>query len=310
MLNFSNSNRHKTKLKEKMLKNFFTLKNKNKDNTSITINLLSLSVTLISLFTSLAVMTSLLSTIFLFAPQALAFDHTHADWNSVLEKYRNSIGLINYKDLKTDSSQNPMHKLNSYIEKIESVSELEYNSWSENQKKSFLINSYNALTLKLIVKNYPVKSIKKIGGLFSSPWKIEFFSLFQGKIKSLDPIEHVWLRPQFKDLRIHAAVNCASISCPVIGSEALVPERIDQQLDLQMKSWLTDKSRNFIDPATMSFTISKIFDWYKEDFEKWDGGVLNVIRKYYVPQISKGDFESVKLKYLEYNWDLNEVAQK
>ena len=139
----------------------------------------------------------------------LAFDHGHGKWDNLLKKYVNTEGYVNYGKWKA-SPQEP----DSYLGDLQKVTYKEYTSFSKEQKSAFLINAYNAFTVKLIIDNYPIKSIKKIGGLFS-PWKKEFFSILDGKIKSLDPIEHEWLRkkPELKDPRVHAAVNCASISC-------------------------------------------------------------------------------------------------
>lgn len=237
---------------------------------------------------------------------ASAFDHSHAKWSEVLKKYQDSSGLMKYKQLKADSKKSQDHSLHLYLKAIQGVPLTEYNSWSDNQKKAFLINAYNALTVKLIIDNYPVKSIKKIGGWFTKPWSIEFFSLLSGQIKSLDPIEHEWLRPNFKDYKIHAAVNCASISCPPLRSEAFVADQLDQQLDDQMKLWLNDKSRNEVNLSKKIFKLSKIFDWYKEDFEKWGGGVKTVVNKYLKSPLSQKDLNKFEVEYLDYDWNLNE----
>lgn len=191
------------------------------------------------------------------------FDHGHVQWTQVLKKYQDKSGFIHYRQLKADMAS-PTHPLEAYLKDVQSVPLAEFEKWQDNQKKAFLINAYNALTVKLILDNYPVKSIKKIGGLFSKPWRIEFFSLLDGKIKALDPIEHEWLRPKYKDFRIHAAVNCASFSCPPLRNEAFTSDKLDAQLDSQMKSWLADSGRNRI--SKHKFEISKIFDWYKDDF--------------------------------------------
>ncbi|MCB0363217.1 MAG: DUF547 domain-containing protein, partial [Bdellovibrionales bacterium] len=178
--------------------------------------------------------------------------------------------------------------------------------WDSKQKMAFLINAYNALTVKLILDHYPVKSIKKIGSFFSNPCKLEFFKLLDGKISSLDPIEHVWLRPKYKDYRIHAAVNCASISCPQLRNEAFIAERLEEQLNEQMGLWLQDKNRNEIEIKDKTFRASKIFDWYKDDFQSWGGGIWNVLKKHLKSSKLPQDIDSFEIDYLEYNWDLNE----
>lgn len=233
-----------------------------------------------------------------------AFDSTHKEWSDVLKKYQDASGYLRYRQLKADAS-NPKHPFNSYLSAVQAVNREEFDKWTDAHKKAFLINAYNALTVKLIVDHYPVASIKKIGGLFTKPWSLEFFSLLGGQIKALDPIEHEWLRPKFKDYRIHAAVNCASISCPPLRNEAFTGDKLDSQLDAQMRNWLGDKSRNLV--SGEKFELSKIFSWYKEDFEKWGGGVKTVVNKFSSSPMPASALEKVDVSFLDYNWDLNEA---
>ena len=171
---------------------------------------------------------------------------------------------------------------------------------------AFLINSYNAFTVKLVIDHYPVASIKKIGGMFTNPWGIEFFSLLEGRIKALDPIEHGNLRPKFKDYRIHAAVNCASVSCPPLRHEAYVGDRLDGQLEEQMRVWLADNTRNDFDGVNVTVKISKIFEWYKEDFDNWSEGVTSVLAKY-APTAAKAVLSKKPvIEYLDYDWALSD----
>ena len=232
---------------------------------------------------------------FLFGFDSIAFDHSHKKWNELLKTHLNDKNQVNYSSIKKQPQ-----KLNEYLKSLENLSYKEFEGFDKNQKKAFLINAYNAFTIKLIVDNYPISSIKKIGGWFKGAWDIEFFSLLGGRIKSLDPIEHEWLRPKFKDYRIHAAVNCASVSCPDLRKEAYKATSLDKQLDEQMSVWLNDTSKNKFKANT--YTLSKIFDWYESDFKNWGGGVLKVIKKH---KANLTPDENTKLKYLSYNWELN-----
>lgn len=227
---------------------------------------------------------------------AQAFDHTHKNWTDTLAQYQDAKGMVKYSALKAA----PPPTFTAYLTEIQKVSKGEFNGWKPNQQKAFLINAYNALTVKLVVDNYPVKSIKKIGGFFTKPWSVKFFKLLDGSIEALDPIEHEHLRPKFKDYRIHAAVNCASYSCPPLRHSAFTPDKLDVQLDEQMKIWLSDPTRNQL--AQNPMKISKIFDWYKKDFEQWGGGVVTVIKKF-----SKNPLPGQDFSFLDYNWDLNEA---
>lgn len=237
--------------------------------------------------------------------ELFGFDHSHGYWSKVLTGYVNAQGMVRYSSLKADMETQKEHPMPAYLNEIQRVSRVEFDKWSPNDQKAFLINSYNALTLKLIVDHYPVQSIKDIGNLFRKPWSLEFFDIFGGSIRHLDAIEHDLLRSNYRDYRIHAAVNCASISCPALRSEPYLGVRLDEQLDEQMRLWLKDAARNQINAKSDLIRISRIFDWYKTDFEKWGGGLRKVLVKY-VPEDSKSTLESAKkIEYLEYNWKLN-----
>lgn len=240
---------------------------------------------------------------------AMAFDHTHKGWSKVLGQYLVR-GSFNYRDLKKTPDAGGSRDFQDYLRQLEAVTQKEYDTFSKVEQMAFLINAYNAFTVKLILDHYPVESIRDIGGFFKSPWSIQFFSLLEGKIRSLDPIEHDYLRPIFKDYRIHGAVNCASKSCPELRAEAFVPDRLGEQLDDQMAKWLLDHTRNRVDPSTQIIYLSKIFDWYGKDFEQWAGGVPNVLIKHgakiYKPSLDAG----YKIRYTDYDWTLNESPSR
>ena len=200
-----------------------------------------------------------------------AVDHSYRDYNKLLKGnvvLRGPQSWVRYGNMKKDPAL-----LDRFVENIESVSHQEYKGWTGNQKKAFLINAYNALTLKLILTRYPdLESIKDLGGFFSSPWKKKFFTLF-GKKQYLDYIEHEMLRKDWSDARVHFVLVCASIGCPALRSEAYVAERLDLQMDEAMKSFLGDKQRNRFNAAENRLEISSIFKWYKQDFVKAQGSI-------------------------------------
>ncbi len=251
----------------------------------------------------------LLSPLVLFgrATSAQDFDHDHSKWTKILKAYLDPQGLVHYKSLQEAIANGKAQDFPVYLNEIQAVRLGSYNGWTKNQQLAFLINAYNALTVRLILNNYPISSIKKIGGFFTKAWDVEFFNLLEGQLKSLDPIEHKWIRPKFKDYRIHAAVNCASISCPRLRSEAYVASSLDRQLNEQMKEWLGDSTRNVIDLANNKIEHSQIFSWYKDDFNQWGGGMLQVISKHLSLPISKDQAKKLKIKTLTYNWLLNEA---
>ena len=255
----------------------------------------------------------LASSIFFFASQGLGFDHSHSRWDSILKKYVVKQGAstkVKYLELQKDRTG-----LEAYLKEVQAVKLTEYKAWTESQKLAFLFNSYNALTVDLILKNTspqkPLQSIKDIGNLIRNTWKIKFFT-FLGESSHLDHIEQEIARPQFDEPRMHFAFNCAAIGCPNLIDQAFVSERLNQQLDQATKDFLSDTSRNRLSKDGKTIELSQIFNWYGEDFEKSKKfkSLNNFLATYMaLPektaiQVRSGD---IKLKYLDYDWSLNKA---
>lgn len=234
------------------------------------------------------------------------FDHSHQAWTVFLQKHVNMKGpasTIDYKSIKNDPKD-----LNEYLKSLEAVSQDEFNRFSQNDKLAFLINAYNAFTVKLIVDHYPVKSIKDIGSLFSSPWKKKFFRLL-GEERHLDNIEHDMIRKQFNEPRIHFAVNCASVGCPALRNEAFVASQLDKQLEDAAVSFISDKTRNRYSSEAKKLELSSIFKWYGSDFPKKYGSLeaFLALRITSNPEHQKIIRDKkADVSYLDYDWSLNE----
>ena len=243
--------------------------------------------------------------LFLICPLTLVhakpFDHSHKAWTSILKRHvKTSRGTssLHYSNLR-DSPEN----LNHYLESLSELSEKRFNSFSSNQRLAFLINAYNAFTVKLIIDNYPVNSIKDLGGWFSSPWKRRFIPLF-GTTVSLDEIEHEMIRENFNESRIHFAVNCASKSCPALRPEAYVADRLNEQLDQAASNFLNKSLRNRVDSKMRVLFLSKIFKWYRDDFEAEASSLTTYVRPYL--KAAPKDLDQYLIRFLEYDWSLNE----
>jgi hypothetical protein len=175
---------------------------------------------------------------------------------------------------------------------------------TNREKMAFWINVYNVMAVKMVVDHYPVDSIKDAGSLFESVWKKDV-GVVGGKTVTLNDIEHEILR-KMGDPRIHVAIVCASVSCPDLRQEAYTVDKLDAQLDDQFKQFLANKGKGLqVDRSKKRVTLSKIFDWFEEDFEP-KGGVLTYISRY-APEKDQALLKKEKLKvsYLDYNWDLN-----
>ena len=183
---------------------------------------------------------------------------------------------------------------------------------------AFLINAYNAFTVDKVLTRYPdLRSIRDFGSLFGNPWKDRFISLL-GTQTSLDGIEHGLLRAKgvFDDPRVHFAVNCASVGCPMLREEAYVATRLDAQLEQQARRFLADRTRNRYDASGDRLLVSRIFDWYKEDWTSGIGGVAS--REQYfsryatlltddVIQQQRIAAQRAPIAFDDYDWSLNDV---
>lgn len=255
----------------------------------------------------------------------------HEAFSAMLTKYVAPINPVTTRDgveIKGTSTEvdyagfkSSQTDLTAYLKSLSAVSKETFNQWDKNTQLAFLINAYNAYTIDLILTRYPdLTSIRDIGGFFSSPWKQAFAPLL-GEKRTLDDIEHNLIREKgvYNEPRIHFAVNCASIGCPALREEAYVGDKLDEQLEQQTVRFLSDNSRNYYDGNTLH--ISKIFSWYKEDFEvQWgDSTSLRGFLTHYSGALSEKDgtplsetdtkkiaSESTEIEFLDYNWALND----
>jgi hypothetical protein len=251
---------------------------------------------------------------------ALALDHTHKAWDDLLHKHVRYVqdgnaSRVDYKGFAADRAQ-----LKAVLDDYAKVTRAEFDSWSKPQQEAFLINDYNALTIEKILTRYPnIKSIRDFGSVFGNPWKDKFFTLF-GESANLDTIEHEILRKPglYDEPRVHFAVVCASIGCPMLRNEAFTADKLDAQLDDGMKRFLSDRTRNRYDPQSGKLQISKIFDWYGKDFEKGNKGFTSVraaMAKYADVLADKPDErarvrnEQANVEFLDYDWSLNDASR-
>ena len=251
------------------------------------------------------------------------FDHTHAVWNALLKKHvvvvdGGKASQVRYAGFAQDRAA-----LKAYLDALSKVTEAEFKSWTKPQQMAFLINAYNAFTIEKILTRYPeLKSIRDFGTVFGNPWKDRFFTLL-GKPSYLDQVEHEILRAKgvYGEPRVHFAVNCASIGCPGLREEAFVAERLDAQLEEQTRRFLSDRSRNRYNEKSGQLEVSKIFDWFREDWESGNKGIgasaqaIDSREQFfarYAKQLADQPDAQAKiaerkagLAFLEYDWALN-----
>ncbi len=215
-------------------------------------------------------------------------DIDHAKWTSILQKYVTQQSRVDYERLKLEGTRN----LDSYLDEIARPWPAKMDA---EATKAALINAYNALTVRWIVSNFPVKSIWRTKG----PFRVARHRV-DGKTESLDNIE-TRLR-NMGDPRIHGALVCAARSCPPLRREAYTEAALNDELDANFRMWLAEPSRNQFLPDKRLAKVSKIFQWYAGDFAK-AGGVPRTLEKF-AP--SRSFAISNKLEYQSYNWGLND----
>lgn len=236
----------------------------------------------------------LLSLLLALATSAPAAEYNHEPLNELLKAHVQG-GGVDYKGLAADQA-----KLDAYLAPARNFSTA---GLSRNEAMAFWINMYNAWTLKLILTKYPnVASIKELGTTFSSPWKKRFVEI-GGKTLTLGEIEHEILRKEFKDPRIHFAINCASRSCPPLLPEAYRAATLDTQLDGAARAFINKGANTRIDGDHLF--VSRIFKWYRADFGE---DIPAYILKYASPPLKpalKKLGSSAKVVYMSYDWSLN-----
>lgn len=209
----------------------------------------------------------------------------HQAWDALLRANVSSSGKVNYKGFKSSEVA-----LNTYLEDLKNKAP--ESSWSRKKKLAYWINAYNAFTVKLILDNYPVSSITKLHG--GKPWDVKWIKI-GGKNYSLNNIENDIIRPRFKEPRIHFAVNCAAQSCPPLLNRAWTADNLNSYFNKQTKAFINNSKYN--DVSTSSVQVSKIFEWYAEDF----GNLIEFLNKYTSTKINA----DAKVSYKEYDWALN-----
>ncbi len=222
---------------------------------------------------------------------------SHQIWDQLLKANVSPAGIVNYKGFIKEKA-----KLDQYL-KLITENAPDRKTWSKQEQLAYWINAYNAFTVKLIVDNYPVKSIRDLGPELKIPlikdvWHYKFFKI-GGVESSLDEIEHSILRKEFEEPRIHFAINCASVSCPPLLNEAFMASKLEIQLDKVTREFINDSSRNKI--TADNAQISSIFSWFKGDFTK-KGSLIDFLNLYSKVKIKS----TAKISHLDYNWNLNE----
>lgn len=210
----------------------------------------------------------------------------HDAWNKLLGKYVSAAGKVNYKGFKSNRLA-----LTAYLQSL--AANPPADAWSRADKMAYWINAYNAFTIDLILDHYPVSSILKLDG--GKTWDVKRITL-GGKKYSLNQIENEILRPQFKDPRIHFALNCAARSCPPLYNKAFTAKNLERALEQRTRQFINDTKFNTL--TAEKALASKIFEWYAADF----GDLKSFLNQYATVKLN----DKATITFREYDWDLNE----
>jgi Protein of unknown function, DUF547 len=224
----------------------------------------------------------------------------HDAWDTILTRYarpaEDGVNRVDYNGIKTKAAG----ELKAYLSMLQATKISEY---PRSEQFAFWVNLYNAATVQVILDNYPLESIRDIGLLGQGPWKDKFLKV-EGKMLSLDDVEHGILRPIWKDVRIHYAVNCASIGCPNLALKAYRANMMEPMLEDAARAYI-NHPRGF-SRADGKLVASNIFEWYQSDWGT-AGDVVAHARKYASPETSALLKDAKGIDSYDYDWALNDI---
>jgi hypothetical protein len=222
----------------------------------------------------------------------------HSAWDALLQEYTSEgaqgVNLVDYARLKSEASD----ALASYLEAMQAIS---IENFGRDEQFAFWVNLYNAATVDVIVQNLPLDSIRDIGLLGSGPWKDDAV-VVSGRTLSLDNIEHDILRPEWQDVRIHYAVNCASIGCPNLARNAYTGAKLEEMLEEASKAFV-NHPRGF-GGSPDALIASNIYEWYQGDWGT-EQDVLAHAREYAEGPTAALLEEAQAIDSYAYDWSLN-----
>lgn len=245
------------------------------------------------------------------APAAAPGSPDYATWDQLLARYYDPVRGMDYRDLGAKDGKT-LAALRQRLAAVDAA------ALAPPERLAYWINVYNVNVVSTVVDHYPVASIRDI----STDWvtRLNVFKKdtvpIKGGMTSLDDIENVRLRQAFKDPRIHFAINCAALSCPPIRTEAFTGARVAEQLDDQARRFLNDPRRGAqieVQASGIVLHVTKVMDWFADDFKSWGGGQVAFIRKY-LPADKQRQIDAakgnVKLDFYSYDWSLNDASPK
>lgn len=253
----------------------------------------------------------LLAALVLLALPAGASSFSHGLLDQVLRTYVDAEGRVDYPGLKANRAA-----LDAYADSLGLCSPHSHPERfpSPAQELAYWINAYNAFVLKGVIDGYPVRRVDELGGLDAFFRKRQFRA--GGQALTLDQVENQIIRPQFRDPRVHFALNCGAAGCPALLGRAYEGEKLDSLLDAQARRFAADTRQVRFDPQSDTLHLSQILNWYGEDFLRWfparpdppDSPTLLDYLLLYLPADQARqlrEHRGVAIRFTEYDWALN-----
>ncbi|MDE1240840.1 DUF547 domain-containing protein [Vibrio aestuarianus] len=220
---------------------------------------------------------------------------SHQVWQTTLDSYLikdNHNNLFDYKNVNSKDKT----RLEQYISQLSKLDPREY---TKAEQYAYWVNLYNALTVNLVVDNYPISSITKLRGLFSfGPWEQKIITINQKEL-TLNDIEHRILRPIWKDPRTHYAINCASLGCPNLQEQAFTAKNTQPLLEKSATEFINSKKG--VKLTNDKLVLSSIYDWFSEDF-----GTKQQLFQH-LARYNKTLKDTERDVSYQYDWKLNDV---
>lgn len=224
----------------------------------------------------------------------------HSVWDNLLQEYvvedESGVNLVDYERLESEAAD----QLEAYLTAMQAV---DIEQYSRDEQFAFWVNLYNAATVDVIIDNMPLDSIRDIGLLGSGPWKDDAV-VVSGRTLSLDNIEHDILRPEWQDVRIHYAVNCASIGCPNLAPRAYTGAKLEEMLEAAAVAYVNHPRGFGGEPGNI--VASNIYEWYQVDWGSAEG-VLDHARQYAEGPTADLLEGATEISSYNYDWSLNEA---
>ena len=225
-------------------------------------------------------------------------------WDELLQRYVDDLGRVNYRRWKDEGAD----VLRVWLESLADVDLADFTD--ADARLALWLNAYNAIAISQVLEVYPIASIRpKVLGIPNWLSFLDFFTrsntIVGGKKYSLNQIEHAILRPEFAEPRIHFALVCASVGCPLLRRGAYFPESVRTQLEADASRFIHNPDKVRYDAQKKTLYLSKIFKWYEEDFVKAAGSVAEYVGGYLGPEAAVGDGWAIV--FLPYDWNLNRV---